>query len=362
MSSSKRKTWSGRVSLGRDASGKQVIYWVGRFATRRERDDAVARARVEKPWEVRAASEMTGNDLADRYLERYERENKDSSYDTSRRNLAHFRRAFGDRAIVSITPIEAEDWSLIAPKAAMPQTVAAMNYAKRLHVILFNPFDGLSGSKGRGRADQHPPTLKEFATLLDATDVFGVYGAQLRHLLIVGAYTGMRPGELFELRWPDIDLKTNRITVSRRLYRGRVDVPKNGRPKTIALPPPARDALLRQPTRAGELVFTTKTGSRLTASTMTGYWSQIKARAGLDFDLYLTTKHLGVHLLYKAGLSARAIAAQMGWSERNVEALLRTYGHADVAALAEIDALYEIDSDPLGTRDASVTHEAPDAL
>jgi integrase len=363
MPRAKHKRWEGRVYLGRDENGKQQFYRVGEFATRRERDAAVARARTERPWEVKPLDEMTGAELVDRYLERYERTHKLSSYDTARRSLKHFRRDFGSRSIASISPIEAEDWAQRVPKGVMPQTVAAMNYAKRLRVLPHNPFDGLSGSKGRGRALQHPPTPAEFQVLLDATDVLGSYGAQIRHLLIVGAYKGMRPGELFELRWPDIDFATNRITVSRRLYRGRVDVPKNGRPKVIALPPPARDALLRQPTRAGELVFTTKTGTRLTASTMTGYWSQVRARAGLNFDLYLATKHMGVHLLYKLGLSARAIAAQMGWSERGVETLLRTYGHADVAVLAEVDALYATERDPLKTSergDAPVTQEGAD--
>jgi hypothetical protein len=40
----------------------------------------------------------------------------------------------------------------------------------------------------------------------------------------------------------------------------------------------------------------------------------------------------------------------MGWSEKTVEKLLRVYGHADVVALEEIDALY---SDAVS--DASVT-------
>ena len=44
----------------------------------------------------------------------------------------------------------------------------------------------------------------------------------------------------------------------------------------------------------------------------------------------------------------------MGWSERAVDNLLRIYGHKDVAALEEIDALYAVDD-----REASVTHKAP---
>ena len=38
--------------LGRDQDGKQQFWWVGRFATKRERDDAVAKARTERPWET----------------------------------------------------------------------------------------------------------------------------------------------------------------------------------------------------------------------------------------------------------------------------------------------------------------------
>jgi hypothetical protein len=31
----------------------------------------------------------------------------------------------------------------------------------------------------------------------------------------------------------------------------------------------------------------------------------------------------------------------MGWSEKAVDSLPRTYGHADMVALEEVDALYE---------------------
>ena len=69
----KRKTWTGRVYLGRDENRRQEFHWVGRFASKRERDDAVARARAEKPWEEKSASAMTCGEWADRYLDRYER-------------------------------------------------------------------------------------------------------------------------------------------------------------------------------------------------------------------------------------------------------------------------------------------------
>ena len=339
MPAPKRKTsWPGRVFIGRDQDGKQQFYWVGRFETKRERDRAVERARIARPWEQPA--NITCEEWIERYLERYERKHKPSSLDTARGSLKAFRSAFGARSVQSITPVEAEDWAQTVPRSALPQVVAMFGYAVRMQVIEHNPFMGLGGGRGRGRADQNPPTVEELQRLLDACDALGGYADQMRALVIVGAYTGMRPGEMYALRWTDIDLAHNRITVSRRLYRGRIDTPKNGKAKLIALPPPARDVLLRQPTRTGELVFLSKAGTRLSASTVCQYWALVKARAELSHDLYLATKHYGVHLLYKLGLSQRAIAAQMGWSERAVESLLRTYGHADLIALSEVDALY----------------------
>jgi hypothetical protein len=61
----------------------------------------------------------------------------------------------------------------------------------------------------------------------------------------------------------------------------------------------------------------------------------------LDFVPYEATKHHGCHALYAAGVSARTIGKLAGWSEGAVEELLKVYGHGDLAAQAEIDALYE---------------------
>jgi integrase len=327
----------GAKYLGR-LEHKGESYFLGYFHTKQERREA----RDAKRRELRGPTlpdSYTVAAWAGRYLDEYGRKHKRSSLTTATASLQPFLRTFGHRTLGSIERIEAKDWTRDARPSWLPQVVALHSHAIDERVIDYNPFIGLSGSS-RGRADTAPPTVDELSALLSACDALGDYAEQMRALVIVGAYTGMRPGELFELRWSDIDLAHHRVTVSRRIYRGVVDTPKNGRPKTIALPPAARDALMRQPTRAGELVFLSQRGRQLSQRTLWGYWEKVKAAAGLDFDFYLATKHYGVCKLYAAGLSPRAIAAQMGWSEAGVTDLLRTYGHADVVALAEVDALY----------------------
>jgi integrase len=284
------------------------------------------------------AERITCGELVDEYLAEYAEKQKASSLDTTTQALKAFRAEFGDRPIGSIDRDEAKAWAKTATTGQVKCATTLVTWAiDEDKGITANPFRKLA-KRGEGRSKQPPPTLDELRRLLDACDVHGKYAQRMRDFVEFEAYTITRPGELYELRRPDIE--GTRIHVHRRLYRGAIDTPKSG-PKTIALPPPAREILLRQPEHEGGLIFASKTGKRLQASTVCQYWKLVCAAAGLDFDLYHATKHYGVHLLYKLGMSPRGIASQAGWSVGTVESMLRIYGHAELVALEEVDALYE---------------------
>jgi integrase len=356
----KRKTWPGRVYLGTDDQGKEMYSWVGRFATRKERDAAVARRRVELEDELTHASRrrddpgsvITCEELVAEYLTEYAEKVKASSLVTARQALKAFTAEFGDRPIGSIDRDEAKVWAKTVPTNAVMRACTLFNWATvEDKVTTNNPFRRLA-TRSDGRAKQPPPRLDELRRLLDACDILNGpiapdYGDRMRDLVAFAAYTLTRPSEFFELRRRDVE--GTRIHVHRRLYKGVIDTPKSG-VKTIALPPPAREILLRQPEREGGLIFASKTGKRLQETTLSQYWKLVRAAAGLDFELYHATKHYGVHLLYKLGMSPRGIASQAGWSEATVDSMLRIYGHADLVALEEIDKLYETGQViPIGT-------------
>jgi hypothetical protein len=81
------------------------------------------------------------------------------------------------------------------------------------------------------------------------------------------------------------------------------------------------------------------------APTLTAYWKEVRARARLDHDLYMATKHYGVwYMKVVLGLPDAAVAAQAGWFERSVTKMVETYGHAvDDRRLDEIDRAFERD-------------------
>jgi len=355
MPARQAKSFLGRVYLGRDENGVQQFHYVGRFATRRDRDNAVALARATRPWEtVEEPAGPTVDEWAERFLKRMEsgalltsqgRPFKDSSIDAARTGLVAFRKQFGDRDPASITRVEAEDWAATTAPSNLPRVITFMNDLRRAEIIDRNRFEGLS-RRSPGRAGDRPPTEPEMLQLTAACSALGDYGPIMRAMFTVAAYTLIRPGELMALTWEDIDLTANRIEVSKRFYKGRVDLPKSNKPRIVALTPPARRALLalaetRGYNQAGR-VFPSKTGGQLTAPLLTGYWQQVRAGAGLDFTFYLATKHYGCrYMKVDLGLPDAVIAAQAGWSEAAVTKMVATYGHAvDERRLGEIDAAF----------------------
>ena len=123
MSARKAKTWPGRVYLGTDDQGKEQYVWVGRFATKKERDAAVARRRVELEDERAQVSRrredpgsvITCAELAAEYLAEYAEKVKASSLVTARQSLKAFTAEFGGRPIGSINRDDAKGWAKTVP-------------------------------------------------------------------------------------------------------------------------------------------------------------------------------------------------------------------------------------------------------
>jgi integrase len=269
---------------------------------------------------------------------------------TSGRQLkAETKREYGYRLRAFIKEFENEsldvprerafDWAL-SHRHDSPFVAALFSHAHDLGLLASNPFGGLGISRGRGRKDKAPPTEQELEALCDAVySVKGTewkpYATQFAAFIRFQAYTGLRPGETFELRWSDID--GDRILVRRRLGKyGTVDSPKSNREREVLLPPPAGAALATFP-RGIDLVFRGVRGQRLTRSACFRYFDRVREEAGLpDVDVYDLRHFCGHNLYVTKGLPARVVATQLGHSDggRLVEQL---YGHGSLGALDELE-------------------------
>src|SRR3954447_659958 len=254
----------------------------GRRGARKAAEQAEAEARFRGSAKQRRT--LTIEAYVQCYLDDYRERQKDSADVTASSRLAPFRREFGHLPLEdgAVDRRAASDWAR-AHRSCVPAVVALFNRAITDEELTRNPFKGLS-RKTRGRKDKVPLSDAELDRLCEyALRLHGSYGLMMRALILFAAYSGMRPGELFALRWSDFDLAAMRIHVRRRYYKGRLGPPKNGQERTIVLTPQARAVLDAFP-RKGELIFTAKRGGPLTQPLLSGYWTPLSALLGKRAD------------------------------------------------------------------------------
>jgi integrase len=124
------------------------------------------------------------------------------------------------------------------------------SWATKMGIVSVNPCRGVESP--RQRALLEFLTKDEVSRLLTYTKEH----ARGHHAMIATAiYTGLRKGELFGLRWRDVDFGNRRLDVERS-YRG---APKGGKPRHLRLPSELMPILLdwrtRCPATSEALVF-----------------------------------------------------------------------------------------------------------
>ena len=103
--------------------------------------------------------------------------------------------------------------------------------------------------------------------------------------------TGLRVGELVELRWEDVDFVGGFIEVKRNFYKGRITVTKNHKRRRVDMSPHLMETLKalklghkKMPLKKGyqfpELVFANKKGERMREGALRDALNKILDLAG----------------------------------------------------------------------------------
>lgn len=335
--------------------------WIGTFRFRdfggkREALKAAKDAEA-KALKQSARKAPTVSAYLEGYLDDYAAQKKDSSYVTARASLKAFERDHGRLLLTDdgLDSIDAERWAR-GHRSAVPALVTFLNHAvaRREIPLTHNPFKGLS-HKSRGRKDKVPLSEAEVSKLASVAQSYHrAYGKTMRALVLFAAHTGIRPGELFALEWSDVDFDRRRVKVLRRVYKGRVGLPKNNKIREVVLTPQARDALLALD-RSSAYVFESKTGRRLSQAVLSGYWAPVARTFGERADkngqmalvAFYELRHRAAHWLYvEEGLPDRVVAAQLGHTDGG-KLIRELYGHGDHGALEELDRAFADNVTPL---------------
>jgi integrase len=198
---------------------------------------------------------------------------------------------------------------------------------------------------GRRRRPPAGPALIEVAHLADVID------PRYRALVLVGAYGGLRIGELAGLRRSRVDLLRGTVEVVEIVVdvQGVVEV---GPPKTrasrrtVGLPRFVAEELARHLAELGEsdgFVFPAALGGPMRVNGFRArVWRPATRAAGLDGLRIHDLRHTAVALWIAAGANPKEVSVRAGHA--SVSFTLDRYGHlypeADAALRDRLDALY----------------------
>lgn len=193
----------------------------------------------------------------------------------------------------------------------------AMTWKKANH----NPVLGMKFYNERDKARVRYLTQDQQERLV------GVCPPALRRIVLVALRTGLRQSEIMGIRWQDVDMATNQITVTKT---------KNGRKRYIPLHGDVAELLSQMP-RTSEYVFQRPNGGPPKwDKALRLAWEKALATAGITDFRFHDTRHSLASQLAMRGASLQAIAAILGHSTTR---MAERYAHLSPAHVSATLAL-----------------------
>jgi len=286
-----------------------IDYYVGNHrvregigTSRKQAKQALARRRgeaVDKRYGLRPGKAVTYERLVKEYLA-FAKSNK-RSWDRDERSTRCLAVAFGGRRLDAISTLMVERYKTDRLKQVAPATVNRelaclkhmFNKAIAWNLTPTNPVKGvrlLRENNVRARCLDR----QEIARLLDELPEY------LQPLVQCALYTGMRKGELLNLKWQDVDLESDTITVR---------TSKNDQGRFIPIAPELHEVLSGMMGRE-DFVFSGPGRDRI-RSFKAGFDKALK-RAGIEDFRFHDLRHTFASHLVRNGVDLLTVKELMG--------------------------------------------------
>lgn len=174
----------------------------------------------------------------------------------------------------------------------------------------------------------HSADRSDIIWLPEQIDAFCAGAApELQWTIKLAAHTGLRQGDLIALPWFEVsDVAIVTVTSKRK------------RQVVIPIRAPLRELLAEIPRRA-DTVLTNSYGQSWTSDGLRASFRKRQEKAGLTGLRFHDLRGTAATNLRKAGSPDRDIAAILGWSDKQVQALLVKYVSAEAVALDMLERM-----------------------
>ena len=240
----------------------------------------------------------------------------------------HILPVLGDLELAKLTPTKVRDWHSALLKADRPGNTTVAKCYRLLHAILNtavadellvrNP-GGIKGA-GQEKAPERP-----IASIPQVFEIADTIEPRFRAMVLVGAFVGLRLGEMLALTRERIDLLHGRIKVVEQYQELKDGTHILGPPKsdagirTVAIPAmlkPELEAHLATYAAPGKkgLVFCGPNGQPLRRATWYSAWNRTMAELGIEGMKPHDLRHTGNTLAAMTGASTKELMARFGQS------------------------------------------------
>ncbi|MFC1869870.1 tyrosine-type recombinase/integrase [Chloroflexota bacterium] len=347
---SKGDTWSIKISIGKDATGKYKYQW---YTVQGSKKDAQKRLSELLHQKDTGTYMKPGKLTTDEYLKRWLTEYAKASlsprgYERYAGIIRqHFTPDFGAIPLTQLKPEHLQKhYTTRLANGLSPRTIRyhhavihkALETALKWGLVSRNVADSVDIPRIH-RTEMQTWDENEINLFLSTTKASQYYA-----LFHTALFTGMRRSELLALRWSDIDFIFSQLSVTRGLHHLKdgsyvFTQPKSEKSRrTIALSPStmltlqahhdkqAMDrAMLGVPLTDNDLVFCQYDGSPFRPNTITRAWVVISERAGVKRIRLHDARHTHASLMLKQGIHPKIVQERLGHS--TIAMTLDTYSH-----------------------------------
>ncbi len=269
--------------------------------------------RDEEPFGIKKREEILFTDFCDTY-KNWASHRRSSNFGY---NLDIFKRHFAGKYLHEITAKEIDDFILTRRDTPTKRgDKKRKGYSVNREVNVLSPIFTLAirrdlidknpcsrsrrfpESKGRVRY----LTAAEASTLLDLARRSS--SKDLYLVILLALETGMRRGEIFNLRWDDLDYAREQIWIRES---------KNGDARHAPMRPRSKEALLRRPRRIdSEYIFPGRVGKTRVTTSMAETFSNLLTRAGIKDFRFHDLRHTFASHLVMAGVDLFTVGKLLG--------------------------------------------------
>lgn len=309
-------------------------------------------------------------DIIERFLKNNSDHYSREVFTERKRLLQDFAEAHGQKRVNDrdCLPLHLEEWVADHPSwksdwtkaQAISVVLRVFNWAAKKRLITANPFRGVEKNAGERR---RPLTDEEFQLILRHATVCKnrkqnntsypsgrrvapsdrkarqrpSSAARFRQVLICLRYTGMRPGELRELQWSDVDIKAGEL-----ILRKHKTVKKTQKPRRVPIHPVILKLLifLKKLNQPGEHVFLTHRKTPWHRVSLSQRLRRTRRAAGISEDAKLYgLRHGFATRAILGGVDIKTLAELLGHSTtRMSEHYLHLVGQREHLASAMMKA------------------------